>query len=67
MAISKEQEYLLAKAALIGVETSYYDFGHPERYRARKYWTASDGANVIGYGHTEQEAVLDWIRRRGFK
>ena len=68
--LTAREELAITRAMMYGCTFMYYDFGHPERTTARKYHKCCGGgsefdANVIGYGHSEAEAALDWLRRTG--
>lgn len=60
--MSHRDDVVIAKAVLAGCVPTYFDYGHPERARARNYWSAPTSAGRIAWGHTRAECAWRWLR-----
>lgn len=49
---------------LLGGESSYDDYGHPERSHARKYWSIRPAGGPDAYGSTKAEAAQNWLWKK---
>lgn len=55
----------IALAAFAGCQPHYFDYGHPERLTARKYWTAPLPDGRIAYGYTRADCARTWMLLNG--
>lgn len=60
------EQQAVAFAMLLGAETMYDDYGHPERVNARQYWRCTDGG-ITAYGYTQGGAAMNWLQIKGHK
>lgn len=60
-----DDECIAIAAIQYGVKVTYYDYGHPERQTARKYWTARDDNGRAFFGYSKVGAVRGWLRIHG--
>lgn len=64
--LSKSDELAITRAMMLGCSFQFYDYGHPERARVRKYWRCVSGSwptVKTGFGHDQVEAAKDYLRR----
>lgn len=51
----------IALAALAGAEITSYEYAHPERNKARMYWTAPIECGRIAFGYTRPRCARQWL------
>ena len=64
----KNDEIVIATAALLGGNPVYYDYGHPERACVQQYWTIGLGtpehpcSGPTAFGYTRADCAYNWLR-----
>ena len=72
--LTAREELAITRCMMYGCTFHYDDYGHPERRNARMYYTCigeypfcyrGRTGCTTGYGHSEAQAALSWLRRTG--
>ncbi len=63
--LTEREKLCITRVMMLGCTFRYYDYGHPERIGARKYWQSVGPGprNRVGFGYDEKDAAYDFLRR----